>query len=455
MNETLKQAFDFQTQGNFREAERIYNQILKERPDDIQVLNLLARIKLDEKNFNESLAINNKILKLDKNNENALFESAIALKNLGDLEQAIKLYSRVIKLNPKNIKAYYNLGAIYADFGDVEKSIYNFNKVLESNPDDVDTRYFIALSYFKNKQYKNGLPYFESRLCRKSSFMTQLHTYPNLMKNAQLWQGQNVPNKTVYTYYEAGFGDVLMYSRYLSLLQERCERIIFKPQQPLAELFKENFPNIYVMEYFEPEKKIHFDYHIPLMSLPLALGLDDKTIFTSNKIYLKANQEKVKSYHERFFDNKCFKIGIKWQGNITYDLERVIDVSQFIRLFQIPNTKFYSFQTFDGSERIEELRKHYDIVDIGKTLTNFSDTAGAIENLDLVISNDTSLVHIAGAMGKPCWVLLPYLYNWRWHQDLSKCDWYDTVQPFRQPTPGDWTSVFDILYGQLNKITGI
>ena len=126
-----------------------------------------------------------------------------------------------------------------------------------------------------------------------------------------------------------------------------------------------------------------------------------------------------------------------------------IDVKEFIKLFQVPHTKFYSFQTFDGSEELEKLQQYAEIVDIGKTLSNFSDTAAAIENVDLIICNDTSLAHIAGAMGKPCWVLLPYLYNWRWHQDLSKCDWYDSVKVFRQTNPGNWDSVFDSLYKEL------
>ena len=172
-------------------------------------------------------------------------------------------------------------------------------------------------------------------------------------------------------------------------------------------------------------------------------------MFISKDKYLKANPQKIKFYRDKFFNTDKFKIGIKWQGNTTYDWERVIDVKEFIKLFNIPNTKFYSFQTFEGSEKIEELKKCYDIVDIGKTLNNFSDTAGAIENLDLVICNDTSLAHIAGAMGKPCWVLLPYLYNWRWHLDLDTCDWYDSVKLFRQSEPQNWDSVFEELYKNL------
>ena len=130
--------------------------------------------------------------------------------------------------------------------------------------------------------------------------------------------------------------------------------------------------------------------------------------------YLKANPAKINYYKEKFCQNDKFKIGIKWQGNTHYDTERVLNVEDFFRLFDILNTQFYSFQTFDGSEEIEKIRNKYDIIDLGPTFSNFSDTAGAVENMDLIISNDTSLVHLAGGMKKACMVLLPYIYNWRW-----------------------------------------
>lgn len=452
MKELLNQAFDLHKQGQLGEAEKLYNEFLKQTPDDIQVLDLLARLKLLQKKYSESIELNKKILSFNSQNENALFNIALAYKNEGCLDDAIKFYDKLLCVNPQNTDAHYNIAFIYADVGNVDKAIYHFNKVLEQNQNDTDTKYFVSLAYLKNRDYKKGLPFFEYRMCRKSALLTQEHTYPNLMKKAKLWQGENVPDKTIYTYYEAGFGDVLMFARYLPLLQEKCKKIILKPQVPLTELFRENFPNIHTMSYFEPEKDIHFDYHIPILSLPYALGLNEDNMFVFKKSYLKANLQKTKVYLDKYFNNNQYKIGIKWQGNTTYDWERVIDVKEFLKLFKIPNTKFYSFQTFEGSEGINELKKHYDIIDIGKTLKNFSDTAAAIENLDLVICNDTSLVHIAAAMGKPCWVLLPYLYNWRWHMDLSKCDWYDSVKIFRQSEPGNWDLVFDELYKSLNNL---
>ena len=146
---------------------------------------------------------------------------------------------------------------------------------------------------------------------------------------------------------------------------------------------------------------------------------------------------------EEYFHNDNFKIGIKWQGNTYYDLERVLKVQDFFRLFELPNTQFYSCQTYEGAEEFEKIREKYNVVNLAPSFKDFSDTAAALENLDLIICNDTSLAHLAGAMKKPCFVLLPHVYNWRWHSDLTKCDWYDCVKIYRQTSNGNWTEVFE------------
>ena len=207
------------------------------------------------------------------------------------------------------------------------------------------------------------------------------------------------------------------------------------------------------MELFDFEKEIYFDYYIPFLSVPHILGVSGDDMFVHHDdSYIKANPAKTNYYKERFFDNDKFKIGIKWQGNTFYEKDRVLKVEDFFNLFELPNTQFYSCQTFEGSEEFQKIKSKYDVINLAETFSNFSDTAGAVENMDLIICNDTSLAHLAGAMGKPCWVLLPYVYNWRWHTDLSKCDWYDSVKVFRQKEPGNWHSVYTEVENELRKL---
>ena len=300
-------------------------------------------------------------------------------------------------------------------------------KSLKINPNSREANYFMSLSYFRLKDYEKGLPYFEARLCRESAIATEEKTYPNLMAKSKVWEGEDISDKTLYTYYEAGFGDMIMFARYIPLLLKRCKKLIIKPQVELTQLFKDNFPTAEVMEYFVPENELNFDVHVPFLSVPYVLGLSNEEMFIYRDGYLKADKEKTKEFKEKIFNNNKFKIGIKWQGNTYYDKGRVINTDAFAPLFNLKNVKVYSAQTFEGSEAFENLAKKYDITDISKTFKDFSYTAAAVENLDLVICNDTSLAHIAGAMNKPCVILLPYNYNWRWHTDLSYCDWYKSV----------------------------
>ena len=158
------------------------------------------------------------------------------------------------------------------------------------------------------------------------------------------------------------------------------------------------------------------------------------------------------AHKDKYFNNDKFKIAIKWQGNTYYDKERVLKVEDFFRLFDIENTQFYSCQTYEGSEKFSQITDKYNVINLAPAFGDFSDTAAAIENMDLIICNDTSLAHLAGAMCKPCWVLLPHVYNWRWHVDLSKCDWYDSVKVYRQTTNGDWQGVFEEVEKDLKNL---
>ena len=485
--ETFNRAFGLHKENKLDEAEVLYLEILDKNPEDAEVWNLLgminlqkfklsraeeyikkalsikpnayfyenlAKVYLEMEDAQKAIIIYSELLKYSPDNFNYVFNIASAYKVAGDIENAIKMYERAIEIIPENPDTYYNLGLIYTNMSNPQKAVECYKNAIKYNPDDMETRYFTGLAYFRNRDYKHGLPYFESRLCRQSAIMTQVATYPNLTKTAPIWNGKDdLGGKTVYTYFEAGFGDVLMFARYLPRLRAKCEHLIFKPQLPLHELFQENFPDIEIMKFFKHESVMDFDYHIPLLSLPYVLGLDESNMFISKSGYLKANPERAARYKKEYFDNDKFKIGIKWRGNTHYEMDRVIDIKSFTKLFDIENTKFYSFQTFEGAEDLKEIINDYDIVDIGKTVENFADTAGALENLDLVICNDTSLAHLAGAMGKRCIVLLPYLYNWRWHLDLTKCDWYDSLKLYRMKEHGDWDEIFDRIYADLKNIT--
>lgn len=472
--EIVNVGFSLHQQGNLDDAENAYIEALKLDDKNAEVYNLIGVLKLQKgevesaveyvekalqispeayfyetlfqayirsENYSKIIAKEAVVMKLFPENFSLIFNIALAYKNLKQNKKAMLYYERALKINPSSYQAWFNLAHLYSIEGEYSNAVSAFKICTKLRKDD-ETEYFYSLALMQTKDYKNGLKHFEKRISKKTAIESQSKTYPGKIRNDNLWHGENIKDKTLLVYYEAGFGDVIMFSRYLPLAAKKCKKIILMCQKPLTQLFIEN-PQLGVSEIidtFVPEKEVLFDYHIPLLSLPYALGLKEDDIFAYPDGYIRATQDKFEDAKKKYFENDNLKIGIKWKGNTYFDTDRVIPAEMFLPLIQTENTKFYSLQTFEGAEDVNKLQG---IIDIGKDLIDFSQTAAVIANMDLIICNDTSLAHLAGAMGVPCWIILPYEVNWRWHNNLAKCDWYNSVKLYRQKSQGDWQGVFD------------
>ena len=482
--------FNNHQSGRLEEAENAYLEALNIDCKNAEVYNLMGVLKLQQNEADSAIswiekAISNKpceyfyetlfqaytrsgqfekiiehqkfILKNYPKSFELLFQTALAYKNLKQNHFAIEFYDKALKIDPTSYQAWFNLAHLYSVENQSKNAISALKICNKLKPHDQETEYFLSLALMRAKNYDKGLKLFEQRISREAAIAMQNKTYPNLASYEKLWKGEDIKNKTILVYYEAGYGDTIMFARYLPLLKKRCKKLIFYPQKPLVPLFSQSNLGIdEIIEGFIPEQNLDFDVHTPLMSLPYLLGLKGESVFESSDCYINADEKMAEDYKNKFFDNENLKIGIKWQGNTYYDKDRVLPTEAFAPLIELEGTKFYSFQTFEGAEELEKLTTKYDIVDIGKDLINFKQTAAALINLDLVICNDTSLAHLAGALGIPCLILLPYEVNWRWHEDLSKCDWYDSVKLYRQKTLGDWSGVFEevkkLLQSTINRM---
>lgn len=475
--------FSLHQNGKLEEAENAYFEALKMDNKNSEVYNLIGVLKLQQGDINSAIEYIEKAISISpevyfyetlfqayiRNNdfekiisqedfiiksypENfaLLFNLALAYKNIQKNREAIKYYEKALNANPASYQAWFNLAHLYSVEAETKNALSALEICKKLKPDDDDTEYFLSLALMRVKDYEKGLKHFETRLCRETAIALQNKTYPNKVRKDNLWRGENIKDKTLLVYYEAGFGDTIMFARYLPLVAKRCKKLVLIIQKPLSELFKNNkhFGISEIIDTFVPEDDINFDVHAPLLSLPYILKLKGNDVFAFADGYIRANDELIKKANEKYFKNDKIKIGIKWRGNTYYDKDRVIPTEKFIPLTEIDNTQWYSFQTFEGSEETAKLKN---VIDIGKDLADFSQTAAALANLDLVICNDTSLAHLAGAMNIPCWILLPYEVNWRWHTDLSVCDWYSSVRLFRQKAIGDWDSIFKEVYEEINK----
>lgn len=448
----LNNALQLHQSGKLVEAEKLYLEVLAESPNEGNVLNLLGFLKVQNSQFSEAIICLKKATELYPKFFEAWFNLGLAFKSIEDFDNAIFAYKKAIEIEPENVTAYYNLANVYESKNETLKAIECYENAYKYNKDenDTDIPYFLGICYIKAKNFAKGLPLHEYRPSKPFATYCQNVTYKEQMANKPLWDGTPMPDKTIFVYYESALGDTLMYVRYLDSIKNMFKKVLFKPQLCFIDFFKENNFGAEIIEGRTLPQDIVFDVHIPLMSIPYVLGQFSEEIPLSEG-YLKANSDKAKIYKENCFDNDKFKIGIKWMGSTAYDMTRVINIEAFNKIFDLPNTQFYSLQKGEGAEEFEKIPKKYNVVDLSESFNDFGDTAAAIENLDLVICNDTSVAHLAAAMGKHCWILLPFVQNWRWHTDISYSPWYKSVKLFKQNEPGNWDEVMERVYNQLTQ----
>ncbi len=470
----INKGFQYHQDGHLDDAEPLYEEALKLDDNNARLYNLIGVLKLQQSDPDTAIEYMMKAINLSKSEYyyetlfhafikkkdynriisyettvnmlfpkcfSLMFNLGLAYRKLFKFKEALYYYERALRINPMSYEGWNNVAVIYRIQGRAEDASYAMKVCYDLSPDD-NTAYYLGIDYMSAKQYDKGLPLFEKRLSKEIAFTSQNKTHPQKIRKDNEWKGEDIKDKDIFIYYEAGFGDLIMFSRYLPLVAKKCRKLTLMCQKPLTPLFKENkhLGIDTIIDSFDPKIELDADVHASILSLPYLLGLKDDNVFETPEGYIVPNMDMVEEYKKKYFQNDKIKVGIKWRGNTTLEKNRVIPAELFNRLTYVDNTQFYSFQTFEGSEDVNKIQN---IIDIGKDLTDFAQTAAALRNLDLVICNDTSLAHLAGAMRIPCWIILPYNYDWRWHTDLKHCDWYESVKLFRSAQIGDWQSAFD------------
>jgi tetratricopeptide (TPR) repeat protein len=443
--------------GRLDEALQSYQQALKARPDYSA-----ARKGLDEtttllaealnRGGNEQLASGHlatalesydRALSLAPHYVDACNNRAVALWNTGRFEEALAGFNSALSRRPDYVEAHFNRGNVLRDMLRLDEAMASFDRAIAIDPGFAPAHRNKGFCALLRGDFEQGLPLYEWR--KKVSPPVEARSYPQ-----PLWTGaEDVRGKTVFAYIEQGLGDTIQFWRFVAPLQVRGAHVIVSAQDGLITLLANAHPKAVLVD--SQTVPSDFDYHIPLMSLPLALGLQPGAI-PANTPYLFAEPARVTKWAPTIGE-KGFKIGISWQGARGGVTTRAMPLSCFTGLSRVPGVRLISLQKGFGSEQTSTLPAVETLgADFDAGSDAFLDTAAVMQSLDLVITLDSALAHLAGAMGRPVWVALKRMPDWRWLLGRDDSPWYPGLRLFRQTADGDWDGVFAKMETQLRPL---
>jgi len=417
------------------EAMQSYDRALALAPNDLSILKdrgtALGFLERNE----EALECFDRALELKPDDPYFLYKRGNVLSVLNRHEEALASLDRAFELAPNDADGLADRGNVLSALQRHAEAIANFDRALELAPDSAAAHWNRALALLRMGDFEQGWKEYEWRAKLKIS-SASAREFPQ-----PRWRGDSpIDGKTILLFCEQGFGDTIQFVRYVPMVATLGANIVLQVQPALKELLAGVDAAATVIG--TDEELPPFDLQSPLMSLPLAFKTRLDSI-PANTPYLFPSKERVKTWNERLPKAEKPRVGIGWAGNPEFiaDRSRSIGLRPLLPLLGVPGVQFISLQKDlrDGDEDL--LRQHPHVLHLGDQLEDFNDTAAIMSLLDLVISSDTAPVHLAGALGRPVWVLLQKQPDWRWMFDRDDCPWYPSATLFRQPTAGDWDSV--------------
>jgi tetratricopeptide (TPR) repeat protein len=430
----------------FEEALASHDRALTLRPDYAEAHSNRGNALHELKRFEEALASYDRALTLRPDYAEAHSNRGNALQELRRFEEAIVSYDRALALRSDLAEAYSNRGNALKELARFDEALASYDRALAVRPDFADAHFNEGMCRLLIGDLYRGWA--------KSEWRWETEQIRNAKRSfsQRLWLGSDeIASKTILLHAEQGLGDTIQFCRYAPLVVERGARVILEVQRPLHDLMRtlSGAPSDAVQIVSAGDPLPDFDLHCPFLSLPLAFATRLETI-PSGRSYLSATAEKTRAWRERLGKREKPRIGLVWAGNPRKELpganridgQRSVTVDRLAPLFQVTACEFFSLQK--GDDAVRQLRDSdlcRQVIDCTDDLRDFSDTAALIENLDLVISVDTSVAHLAGALGKPFWLLNRYNTCWRWLLDREDSPWYPIARLFRQDATRQWDPV--------------
>lgn len=370
-------------------------------------------------------------------------------KDEGRTDAALKHLGLSVKLKPSHKRAWNNLALICKNMGDLDRSLAYFNRALEIDPRFALAYWNRSMVLFLLGRWLEAWRDFEHRF-RISAWRD---LYPHRLTSTR-WDGRSLPDQTILVHDEQGLGDTFQFIRYLPQVKARCAKVILETRKELADLL-EQCEGVDAMVHRSPSSPptIPHDAHVPLMSLP---AIFDQTLesIPNPGTYIHPPQDKVAAWGQRLAKSRP-TVGLVWAGRPEHanDLNRSIRLEEMAQLFRLDQIQFIGMQKGAAAQDAEGQSQWLNFENWGDRLESFADTAGLLANLDLVITVDTSVAHLAGAMRRPVWVLIPWIPDWRWMMTGQQTPWYPTLRLYRQLHTGDWTPVIATIRKDLAALT--
>ena len=481
MKNFFKAAIEHHKSGNWNKAKEVYEHILKADPNNFEVLQNYAPLLSQLREYRLAKNIFEKCLKIKPNDSLLLYNYGKFLHDQKHYEKAIEYYNKSFEKNPKNAMAQYNIGNIYFAKKQFENAIDKFKKATEINPSHSFAYNNIGLALKKLGNFDGALKFYKKAISvnkdfidshvnygtllllmnkldlgfkeyewrKKSRTFSDYLNYSKLQIESPIWKNQNLEKKTILVFSEQGIGDLIQFSRYLFYLADKYNcKVVLRLKQNLAHFFDDSRIKI----ISENDKIPKHDYHNHLASLP-GLFYEKNKNFPKTINFIKEKNEITEKWKKILKKYNGLKIGINSHSTATVG-ERIIPIENFSNLTKIKKMNFFVIQKDFNKNNMKLINQNSNVnyfEDLDKSGKPFEDTIGIIKNLDLLITADTSLGHLSATLGKPTWIALPFVSDWRWFQDKNKSVWYDTVKLFRQKKIGNWTQVFEMIYKDLEK----
>jgi tetratricopeptide (TPR) repeat protein len=464
------------------DARKNVETVLRIAPDHVAAIANYANILLREQKFDESLRVVDKALSLEGGNADLWNTRGEVLRHLTQYDAAHKSYERALSLNPKLAAATLNIcnvlmeqqrleealassekglavhpdyaplhlirGNILLHLGRREESLKNYDAALAIDPDYHEAHYHRGSTLFLTGRFEEGWRDFEHRW-----FVPDCGFDRPALRAAQ-WKGEGLDGRSIVVYSEQGLGDTIQFVRFLPELARRGGKLTFLCHPNLMQLFGPLTADFEMVGSVEGTRR--FDFQCALMSLPLRMNMP---IPRTQESYLSAELDRTTRWRERIGAHG-FKIGLCWQGNPKgrIDQGRSIPLEKYQPLASVPGVRLISLQRTHGLEQLARLPHGMTVETLGDFDADndaFVDTAAIMKCLDLVITSDTAIPHLAGALGVPAWVALKQVPDWRWMLERNDSPWYRSLRLFRQPAPGDWDGVVaemtDALQGLIRR----